>query len=330
MSRIYRLFPIFLSLLWLGLPIAGGAAENLPSMRIGAYITSIYDVNPIRGTFSADLWVWRISKLKDKDSLNETLDINYLSSEYPLKTSGYYRENLNDEQKIEQFKVQGVFLHDFDMKGFPFDRQLLKIHFEDSERDAAKMLYLADPSTDFDPAISIDGWKIKRVTAESQEKTYNTRFGIPSRPPAINYSRVDLTVELQRDSMSIFFKLTVGLFSAIVAALATCAMPTRSDDIYTGRMALLSGSLLATIVSLQYIDGLQGNTTTITLIDKLHLLGALVIIFLIGVTVRARFLVSLVDGENRSRQFDHRMFWYALFFLIAAGTWFVIDAIKIH
>lgn len=318
------------ALLCLILPSAGFTSEKLPPMKVGAYITSIYDINPVRGTFSADFWVWRISKSSFSDTLAQTLDINYLSSEYPLKTSGYFHENLNPQEKIEQIKVQGVFLHDFDMRAFPFDHQFLKINFEDAERDLGKLVYLADPSTDFDPAISIDGWKIVRVSAESKEKSYNTRFGIPDRPEVVDYSRVVLTVELQRDSMSIFFKLTLGLFSAIVAAMATCAMPTLSDDIFTGRMTLLSGTLLATIVSLQYIDGLQGNTTTITLIDKLHLLGALVIIFLIGVTVRSRALVIGVHGEIKSRQFDHRMFWIAFVFLVVAGAWLVHEAMNIN
>jgi len=133
--------------LGMGMPAHSAQTQATPAVnvtpqrsevKIGAYLTSLYDINQSRGTFSADLWVWALSNPKSNYKIEEALEINYISNEFPRTFSGYYTEPVTPDVKIEQRKIQGVFLHDFDMENFPFDKQRLKISFEDSSNDLTK------------------------------------------------------------------------------------------------------------------------------------------------------------------------------------------------
>ena len=297
-------------------------------VKIGAYLTSLYNINQSRGTFSADLWIWALSNPKTNYKIEEALEINYISNEFPRTFSGYYTEPVTPGVKIEQRKIQGVFLHDFDMENFPFDKQRLKISFEDSSNDLTKMVYTADTQSGYDPAISIDGWIIQNLTATQEVKEYNSNFGVFTKPDHVQYSRIVVTAELMRDSSAIFLKLTLGLLIAVLVALCSCLMPTHSEDIFSGRMGLLGGALIAAVVNQQFADASQGNTTTVTLVDKLHMLGMFVMITLLGATSQSRRLYELHSDGTASKRFDLQALsaCSALFF----GVSMALVALAIH
>lgn len=301
--------------------------NEIPEIKIGAYITSLYDINQSRGTYSADIWIWAISDIKSKYKLEDFLEINYFSNEFMRTFSGYNKEKIDGKYIIEQKKVQGTFLHDFDMRDFPFDKQYLKFSFEDSTNDSSKVRYVADLKSGYDKSISIDGWIIKKIVAQEVNKNYDTNFGIYTKPSTVQYSQVEVTTELVRDSAAIFFKLTIGLLIAVLVALTSCLMPTHSGDIFSGRMGLLGGALIAAVVNQQFADSSQGNTTTVTLIDKLHMLGMFMMIVLLAVTARSRMLFEIYKNEEKSSKLDYTALAVCTILFFGSTLYFVLSAI---
>jgi len=300
---------------------------EIPEIKVGAYITSLYDINQSRGTYSADIWIWAISDIKSKYKLEDFLEINYFSNEFMRTFSGYNKEKIDSKYKIEQKKVQGTFLHDFDMRDFPFDKQYLKFSFEDSTNDSSKVRYVADLKSGYDKSISIDGWIIEKIVVQEGNKNYDTNFGIYTRPSTVQYSQVEVTIELIRDSVAIFSKLTIGLLIAVLVALTSCLMPTHSSDIFSGRMGLLGGALIAAVVNQQFADSSQGNTTTVTLIDKLHMLGMFMMIVLLAVTARSRMLFEIYNNEEKSSKLDCTALAVCTILFFGSAICFVLSAI---
>ena len=123
-----------------------------------------------------------------------------------------------------QRKIVGSFRHGWDLRRFPFDRQLLRIQLEESERDSRSLLYSADQAnSSFDPELKLSGWQIRSTRLVSGTKTYRTSFGDPRLRPGTpsTYADAELQIQLERTDRSGFWKLTVGAFAAALMALAS-------------------------------------------------------------------------------------------------------------
>ena len=296
-------------------------------VKLGAFVTSLYNINADKGTFSADFWVWTLSSKQANYKINDSLEINYSSSEFPRIFSNQNTEILNQKTILQQKKVQSVFLHDFNLENFPFDTQNLQISFEDGLLNSSLLEYQPDNTSGFDKAISIDGWKIKSVNLRNDIKNYDSNFGNFTAPNKESYSRVVLEILIERDAPFIFFKLIMGLFLAVFVALCSCFMPTVSEDIFSGRMGLLGGTLLAAVVNQQFADSKQGDTTAVTLIDMLHILGMLTIMILLILTSISRFLSQKEYFPFSSIKLDRVSFIVMTSFFIGFGLYIVSGAL---
>ena len=291
-------------------------------IKIGAFITALYNIDPNGGVFNADFWVWTLSPKNSKYKMEDSLEINYSSSLFPKIFSNQNNEILNQKTSLQQRKVQGVFLHDFDLEKYPFDTQTLKIYFEDGTANSSHLQYKPDLSSGYDSAISIDGWKIQSVALKEELKTYDSNFGNFNAPNKESYSQAVLNIILERDAPMIFFKLTAGLFLAVFVALCSCFMSTHSEDIFSGRMGLLGGTLLAVVVSQQFVDSKLGETTTVTMIDTLHMLGMTIIMLLLIITGISRILSEKDAPVISSQRLDFVSFGalFSTFVLLSAYT----------
>jgi hypothetical protein len=281
---------------------------------LGSYLTSLYNIDADKGIFSADIWIWSKSKSPFKYNLQSGLELSYLSSQFPIATIGQSSDTLQTITEYSQKKVQGTFLHDFDLAKFPFDRQKLKIYFEDAGLDLEKLKFISDKASGFDPEITIDGWKILNIEARSDIKKYQTNFGDFTKPPEDEYSRIVLEIILKRDAPLIFFKITLGLFAAVFVGLCSTFMDSKSDDIYSARLGLLGATLLAVVVNQQFADGKVGQTTTVTLIDSLHMLGFVTVFLLFLATIFSRRLHASSVLGLKCATFDRFSFFASLAF----------------
>jgi len=66
-------------------------------IKLGAFVTSLYNINADKGTFSADFWVWTLSSKQANYKINDSLEINYSSSEFPRIFSNQNTEILNQK-----------------------------------------------------------------------------------------------------------------------------------------------------------------------------------------------------------------------------------------
>jgi hypothetical protein len=148
-------------------------------------------------------------------------------------------------------------------------------------------------------------------------KSYETNFGNSENATTESYSRVVIELDMKRDATLIFFKVTLGLFAAVLVALFSSLMPTESDDIFSARIGLLGGTLLAVVVNQQFADAKSGETTAVTLIDSLHMLGFISVLTLFLGTISSRYLATK-DGALISHVFLDRLV-FALVALLCSG-----------
>jgi len=247
-------------------PVA--AVQGPEQLRIGAYLTGLGDLDPAKKSFSAAFWVWTVGPENGATSLNQLEFPNAIKVESPNEV-----QEATPQGIWSQRKIVGSFRHGWDLRRFPFDRQLLTIEMEEAERDTSSVIYVPDTAnSSFDPGVSPNGWRIVSNRLVTGSKPYHTSFGDPRLPPGSPsaYARADLTIVLERTDRSGFWKLTVGAFAAALMALASYGLRVDQAPALSPRFGLLAGSVFAAVISLRSAATELGASGYTTLIDAVH------------------------------------------------------------
>jgi hypothetical protein len=253
---------------------------------IGIFITSLHELDVTADTFGVDYWVWSVHP----PELN------------PLETLEFYNANEahadldqtaeRGDRSWSQRKISAVMRHDWDLSNFPFDRQVLDIVLEEGENDATEVVYSADTTNSgYNEDIHLEGWHITDFAIEERTVDYATTFGDPDISEGSRYARLVASVQLQRETMTGFFKLVTGVYVASAIVFLSFLMNPQHPPIFSGRMGVLVGALFATVLSLRASEAVLGTTQSVSLVDKIHII-AMVYIFiaaLITVVVRKAY-----------------------------------------
>jgi len=131
---------------------AGGPEQ----VRMGAYLTGLGDFDPAKKSFSAAFWAWSVGPADRVKSLDQLEFPNAIKVESPNAVQETTAQGIWSQRKIV-----GSFRHGWDLRRFPFDRQLLRIEMEEAERDTASLVYVPDTAnSSFDPEVNLSGWRI--------------------------------------------------------------------------------------------------------------------------------------------------------------------------
>lgn len=183
-----------------------------------------------------------------------------------------------------QRKITGTFRHDWNVRRFPFDRQLLKILIEEVEMDTRSVKYEADNvNSSFDKDLQPTGWHILSTKFVALDKRYDTTFGNPDMEPGkqSTYARGELRILLERSDYNGFIKHTVAAFAAALMGLASYGLRIDNPSALSPRFGLLAGSTFAAVISLRTSTNELGAGGYITLIDMVH---AVVLLYILVAT----------------------------------------------
>ena len=295
-------------------PPRAACAGTPRSCRVGAYLISLHDLDPARRTFGADLWLWSTCPSKDL----RPLDVMDFVNGNPVRTSlaatseraGVYWSYV---------KVSGVFRHDWNLRSYPFDRQMLKIVIENTDAAASAFTYEVDragsrPARD----IRLDGWRLEDFAVSEAPHRYDTIFGDPAMNGSAvsDYDRLTLSVTIVRTRRLSFLKLVMGVYVAVALSILTFLLGP-----YNGRRRanILVGALFAVIVSQRVTESMIGRTEQLTLVDAIHFTAMLYIFAITLAGIRAQ---DLFDGDHKDEaaRSDRRGLWIASLSFVAVNA----------
>lgn len=289
-------------------PAAAPAAKGPPTeVKIGAYVESLYDLNPNNNTFAADFWLWA---LHDKNR-----DLKPLKTIEPENARTWSTSLDATEEhpplRYHAVRVRGVFAYNWDIENFPFDRHELRVRLSESQAEAAEILYKADTAnTGFEPAIRLEGWQIDKVAFTAGTHTYNTTYGEPESTGSSTYAQGVLSIFVSRDSMGLFWKLHAAVYIAFLVSMVSFFMDTSKDGIFNGRVSLLVGMMFAVVVNTARVASTLGQNSAFTLADKIHVLTLFELLVALVCALISRRLQT--SGQAKKAEYiDRRM---------AAGT----------
>jgi hypothetical protein len=202
-------------------------------VKLGLYITSLYDLDMAKRSFNAVFWAW----FKSDDSAFKPLETVEVTNARTVVTRYPYRLDLtqkgggvSEAATLTAAKYYVNIAQDWDTVYFPFDRQQLKIYFEDSAADVSEMQFVADAgNSGLDADVTIPGWTIENWRVYTDKSSYNSNFGVAGATVPSLYSRVVAEVTVKRTGLRLFLNIYAGVFRRVPAHVAYLFHGSRYD-----------------------------------------------------------------------------------------------------
>ena len=305
---------IGLIFLLLGVSLQGARAETgdaaPAACRLGINVAALYDLDSAKGSFGADLWLWKPVPTQEPSPLSRV--------ELPTAKVGTQFRPVRGEPVVggyyESRSVRGLFRHHWDMRRYPFDRQQLVIRLEEPELGADRLVFVADAgnwsaSSGIEAELGgewrVDGFRVAAGTAQE-----DSRYGYPEAEPS-RYAWLQATVELQRSSVLTFVKLTLAVYAAALFAILCLYFDPRQAASFQNQVPFLVAVLFAIIINHRRSDDIIGDIGRLTLVTEIHLITILL-------TILVAMLVFL-DRRRAERGVEVRYLDRVAIFGTAAG-----------
>lgn len=243
-------------------------AEEEPkpdTVTIGAYIISIHDIDFHNKEYTTRFWLWTLHNNNDKFDFPNQLDIPNAKD---IAKPEVISDTINN--RIWQLlKMKCVMKENWEVTDFPFDRQKLIIHVENSIYDRNSLVFVPDQlGSTYDREMTIDGWHISNFTVTENVKEYTTVFGDPTSDMLHSeYASFNIQVDIERNAWGLFMKIFIGMYIAfMISVLSFTTQPSELEP----RFGLPVGGLFAAVGNKYIIDSLLPESSTFTLVDSLH------------------------------------------------------------
>jgi hypothetical protein len=235
------------------------------TVTIGAYIISIHDIDFHNKEYTTRFWLWALYKDNQKFDFPTQIDIpnakDIAKPEVIVDTI--------DNRIWQLMKMKCVMKESWKVTDFPFDKQELVVHVENSIYDLNSLVFVPDElGSTYDRELTLDGWHIAdfRVTTDANE--YTTVFGDPSSDMLHSeYASFNIEIDIERDAWGLFMKIFIGMYIAfMISVLSFTTQPSELEP----RFGLPVGGLFAAVGNKYIIDSLLPESSTFTLVDSLH------------------------------------------------------------
>ncbi|MFN5288711.1 MAG: hypothetical protein ACK5E4_01325 [Planctomycetia bacterium] len=292
--------------------------------KVGIYITKLFGLSSSIEQYSADMWIW-VNYQGKKENPYEFMEFfNSIETKQINRDIREHAKGIWDSAKYSN-KIAAL----WDASNFPFDRHKLEIIIE-SVRPTREMVFEADhEDSGLYPKLELDEWKIVKTRMRVDTVDYPSKLGSPDRDVSDDkFSRVIMEIHLERDALSLFFKLHAGVYVAFAITMLSYLLHPASDDVFSGRISLIVGMLFASLVNMQIVDNTVGNSNAISLSDKIHIATMCSLFVSICTTIISRKLCEK-DEPGWANRFDTICIFAQSFIYISINAFLIYFASRV-
>jgi hypothetical protein len=309
--------------------LAQSEKKERTQVKVGLYVTQLYDLDMAKRSFTATFWAWYLSpddKYKPFDNV-EVVNAKAFTSKFPVATPTDDAPWLGGKRNLvwSQGKYNAVIAQDWDIGKFPFDHQLLSIVLEDVQNDASEVEFIPDTANSkIGSSVIVPGWTVGSLKLHKVDMVYDTTYGDPKLTGDSTYSRIVAEIEIQRKGLSLISSMFIGYLVAFFLIMFTYFMDI--GEMAGTRFGLAAASVFASIGNKYTIDNVLPPSPSFTLADCFEATTFGVIVFTIMMAVILGFL---------NKKHPHTVYYtnYIAFSLCAAlyigmNGWFILWAMR--
>ncbi len=291
------------------------------TVKVGIYFISIHDIDFRQKEYTARFWLWFRYKNPDFDFAKNV--------EVPAAKSLEKSDNFSDTSDGEIFtlmKVKCVMKQAWRVHNYPFDKQKLEVHIENSQFDARSLVFITDTSGKrFDPELTISGWNITSVAIGAGIRGYETAFGDESlETPHSDYASFNTDIYIERNAWGLFFKLFLCMYVSF--AISYICFFIHADSIES-RFGLCVGSLFAAVGNKYVIDSILPESSSFTLVDSLHAFTFISIFVTMSLAIHSLLMAKRNELDKANKR-DKKSARILLIVYILLNVVYVLRAIQ--
>lgn len=302
--------------------------ESKPDqISLGLFITSIYNVDFANNHFSTQFWAWFNHS---RPSFGPQSGI-----EFPTAKNSRILNTVKEERdgKIwAQAKYDVQFNQYWDIRNYPFDRQVLTYMLECADADSSGVQFVADQGSKLSNELVLDGWDIADFRIKNVDHEYNTAYGDPDLgvdgPSA--YSRVIAEVELKRNGWRLLFYNFLGFVFGISLSgvvLYVNAVPRLSESIVLAtKVAMGTGALFASVGAAYVLQARLPSTTAFTVADAIQGTAFLATLLAVVSSLAAEALTKAKRVDTATMM--GRVLFGAFLLMLSADAYLLATAVK--
>jgi hypothetical protein len=259
-----------LTLLMIVVPFLALAQENdsttkqPDTVKVGTYVISVHDINFHEKEYTIRFWLWLLYTNQQFDFPSQIDIPNAKHIDKPEVIM-----DMVDGKMWQLMKMKCVMKHNWRVEDFPFDKQKLVVHIENSIYDNRNLVFVPDEmGSTFDRELTLDGWRISNFTVDTNTHEYTTVFGDPNTDMLHSeYASFNINMDIERDAWGLFMKIFIGMYIAfMISILSFITKPSELEP----RFGLPVGGLFAAVGNKYIIDSLLPESSSFTLVDSLH------------------------------------------------------------
>ncbi|MCI0751130.1 MAG: hypothetical protein L0Y35_04775 [Flammeovirgaceae bacterium] len=258
------------------------------TVKIGAYVISVHDINFREKEFTVRFWLWFIYDNPEFDFTSQ-LDIPNAKT---IDKPEVILDSVDGKAWV-MLKMKCIMKKQWTVEDFPFDTQHLTIHIENAVFDNSKLIFAPDiEGSTFDKELTLEGWDINRFTVNTTVNDYETAFGAAADQYS-EYASFNIEMDIERNAWGLFAKIFIGMYIAfLISMLSFTPHPSELEP----RFGLPVGGLFAAVGNKYIIDSLLPETTSFSLVDTLH---AITFFIIFATLVVSAITLKLYDhGKN--------------------------------
>ena len=253
------------------------------TVRIGAYLISLHDIDFHENEYTARFWLW-LQYSNPNFDFKQQLDIpNAKTIDKPEEIA----DSINGKPWV-MLKMKCTMKENWKVHNFPFDKQHAYIQIENSIYDNKTLFFKPDKlGSTYARDLGVDGWKISNFKVSTGNNGYETSFGDTRvKKQFSEFATFIIELDLEREAFGLFMKLFSGMYIAFLISLISFAPKPEELE---PRFGLPVGGLFAAVGNKYIIDSMLPESSSFTLVDTLHMitfLGIFSILLLSAISLR--------------------------------------------
>ncbi|MCW5911957.1 MAG: hypothetical protein KIT62_12830 [Cyclobacteriaceae bacterium] len=261
-----KIYPSLIMLLLVSLFSLTKAQAQPDTVKVGAYVISVHDINFRDKEYTMRFWLWFLYDNPNFD-FSTQLDIPNAKSIDPPEII----VDSIDNKAWAIMKMKTTMKESWQVADFPFDKQHLKVQIENTLFDNNSLVFKPDiRGSTYDKADALDGWDITSFKVSTIVNDYETGFGDPKPERSLqNFSAFLIELDIERNAWGLFLKIFIGMYIAFLISIISFTIQIQELE---PRFGLPVGGVFATVGNKYIIDSILPETSAFTLVDTLHTL----------------------------------------------------------
>jgi len=285
----------------------GASAQTPDEVVVGVFINDVQEVDLENHHYLIDFYLWFRWTNPDLDP-TASLEIMNLTESWNLMATPSYEEPLvaDDGTLYNVVHYQGRRNNKLPLQKYPLDEQSLIIEFEDNAYNASQVVFVPDqPGAVPNEAMSLPGWNIGTPTIEVADNVYNTTFGKPGAVQGETYSRVTISIPVERPAFTSGIKLFFPLRLVLLTTGLTFLMRPSMIEARIGTAI----TALLTLVALQLtVNDQLPAVEYLMMIDVIYAWSYLFVLYTMATTVYSAWTANREDSPEAIRFDRHSLY----------------------